>query len=65
MAGSKGSIRDYSDKDIPKEVIENLIKSASTSPSGVHKQPWTFCAISNPKLKSQIRKQAEIEEMKN
>ena len=59
------TIREFSDERIPKEVIENLIKSASTSPSGAHKQPWTFCAVSNPELKSQIRKQAEKEEMKN
>ena len=56
------SIRDFSDKSIPKEVIENLIKSASTAPSGAHRQPWTFCAVSNPILKSKIRKEAENEE---
>jgi nitroreductase len=56
------SVRDYSDKWVPKEVIENIINSASTAPSGAHKQPWTFCAISNPLIKSQIRKEAEIEE---
>lgn len=56
------SIRDFSDKHIPKEVIENLIKSASTAPSGAHKQPWTFCAISNPLLKSKIRREAEVAE---
>lgn len=49
------SVRDFSDKTVPKEVIENLIKSASTAPSGAHKQPWTFCAISNPALKSEKR----------
>ena len=56
------SVRDYSDKWVPKEVIDNLIKSASTAPSGAHKQPWTFCAISNPTIKSEIRKAAEKEE---
>ena len=54
------SIRDFSDTPVPKQVIENLIKSASTAPSGAHKQPWTFCAISNPMLKTKIRKAAEI-----
>jgi iodotyrosine deiodinase len=56
------SVRDYSDKWVPKEVIDNLIKSASTAPSGAHKQPWTFCAISNQAIKSEIRKAAEKEE---
>jgi len=56
------SVRDYSDKRVPKKLIENIINSASTAPSGAHKQPWTFCAVSNPLIKSQIRKEAEIEE---
>ena len=56
------SIRDFSDEAIPREVIENLIKSASTAPSGAHKQPWTFCAIADPKIKKQIREAAELEE---
>jgi nitroreductase len=56
------SVRNFSDQKVPKEVIENIIKSASTAPSGAHKQPWTFCAISNAELKTQIRKEAEIEE---
>ena len=56
------SIREFSDRKIPKQVIENIIKTASTAPSGAHKQPWTFCAISNPDLKHQIRVAAEAEE---
>lgn len=56
------SIREYSEKPVPKEVIENLIQTASTSPSGAHKQPWTFCAVSNPTLKNKIRIAAEMEE---
>lgn len=56
------SIREFNDKDVPKIVIENIIKTASTAPSGAHKQPWTFCAISNKDLKHQIRIAAEAEE---
>ncbi len=56
------SVRDISEKPVSKEVIENLIQIASTSPSGAHKQPWTFVAISNPIIKEQIRKRAEEEE---
>ena len=59
------SIRMFSDKEVSKEVIENIILSASTAPSGAHKQPWTFCAISNPEMKSKIRKAAEKEEKKS
>lgn len=56
------SIRTISDKPVAKEVIENIIKAAGTAPSGAHKQPWTFCAVSNATLKTKIREAAEAEE---
>jgi nitroreductase len=56
------SVREFSDKAVAREVIENIIKSASTAPSGAHKQPWTFCVVENPELKRQIRTAAEEEE---
>lgn len=59
------SIRAFSNQPVAKEVISNIIKTASTAPSGAHKQPWTFCAVSSPKIKSEIRKAAEKEEYEN
>lgn len=59
------SVRDFSDKKVPKEVIENIIKTAGSAPSGANKQPWTFCVISNKQLKKEIRRLAEIEEYEN
>jgi nitroreductase len=59
---SRRTVRDFSDKPIPKKIIDNLILTASSAPSGAHKQPWTFCMVSDPKLKAQIRKAAEEEE---
>lgn len=56
------TLRMFSDKPVPKLVIENVIKTASTAPSGAHKQPWTFCAIANPDVKKKIRIAAEKEE---
>jgi nitroreductase len=56
------SVRDFSDKPVPQEVIENIIQAASTAPSGAHKQPWTFCVVKDPDLKKQIRDAAEKEE---
>ncbi|MFT4736665.1 MAG: iodotyrosine deiodinase [Cyclobacteriaceae bacterium] len=56
------TVRDISDRPIDQSVIENLIMAASTAPSGAHKQPWTFCAVSNTDIKSKIRKAAEQEE---
>lgn len=56
------SIREYSDRPVDRAIIENIIMTASSAPSGAHKQPWTFCAVSNPDIKSAIRKAAEEEE---
>ncbi len=56
------TVRDFSDRSIPKQVIENLLLTASTAPSGAHKQPWTFCVVENADLKKQIREAAEKEE---
>lgn len=59
---SRRSVREYSDQPVPKQIIENIIMSASTAPSGAHKQPWTFCAVSNSELKAKIRAAAQEEE---
>ena len=56
--------RHFSDRHVSRELIEIAIKTASTAPSGAHLQPWTFVAISNQKIKNQIRKAAEVEEKK-
>lgn len=56
------TVRDFSDRPVPREVIENILRTASTAPSGAHKQPWTFCVVQDPGLKKQIRDAAEKEE---
>ena len=56
------SVRDFSDKPVPKEIIENCIKAAGTAPSGANLQPWHFVVISNPEIKNKIRIAAEEEE---
>ncbi len=59
------SCRDFSNKPVPLSVIENIILTASSAPSGAHKQPWTFCVVSNPEIKKQIRIEAEKEEFES
>lgn len=59
---ARRSVRHFSCKPVPKQVIEYIIQTASTAPSGAHKQPWTFCLVQNPDLKKQIRLAAEKEE---
>lgn len=59
------TVRDFSDRPVSREVIENIILAASTAPSGAHKQPWTFCVVSDPTIKQIIRKEAEAEEYRS
>lgn len=59
------SLRVFSDRPVPKEVIGNIIRTASTAPSGAHQQPWTFCAVSSAQIKAKIREAAEKEEYEN
>ena len=56
------SIRQFSDRAVPREVVEQIILTASTAPSGAHKQPWTFCIVNEKKVKKKIRQAAEKEE---
>jgi iodotyrosine deiodinase len=65
LLDQRRSVRHFSTKPVAKEVIDLLLKTAGTAPSGANKQPWTFCAVSNAELKHQIREAAEIEEKEN
>lgn len=56
------TVREFDSKPIPVEVIEHIILTAGTAPSGAHKQPWTFCLIQDPGIKRKIRLAAEEEE---
>lgn len=56
------TVRDFSDKEVPKKIIENCINSAGTAPSGANLQPWTFVAVNDSKIKKIIRVKAEEEE---
>jgi nitroreductase len=47
---------------VPRECIELAIATASTAPSGAHRQPWRFVAVSDPAIKRRIRRAAEAEE---
>lgn len=56
------SIHEFSDRPVKKEVIELLLKTANTAPSGANKQPWQFIVVTDPRLKREIRLAAEAEE---
>lgn len=56
------SVRDFSSKGVPEEIIRNCLSAAGTAPSGANLQPWHFVAVSNPMIKRRIRLAAEREE---
>ena len=59
------SVRQFSAEPVPRRLIELAIETASTAPSGAHRQPWTFVAVDDPEIKRQIRVAAEREEREN
>lgn len=59
------SVRMFSDKPVPAELIEIAVATANTAPSGAHQQPWTFVATDDPETKHRIRLAAEAEEREN
>lgn len=59
---ARRSVRDYSDRPVPRDVIETCILAAGTAPSGANRQPWRFVAVGDPRIKRRIRERAEAEE---
>ncbi|RMF68581.1 MAG: nitroreductase family protein [Calditrichaeota bacterium] len=56
------TVRDFSDRPVPREIIENCLRAAGTAPSGANRQPWHFVVVSDPEIKRRIRQAAEKEE---
>ncbi len=56
------SIRTFSTEEVPLPIIQNIIETAASAPSGANKQPWTFCVVRDPDIKRKIRSAAEKEE---
>jgi nitroreductase len=59
---TRRSLRFFSDRPLSPEVLEDLLMTASSAPSGANKQPWKFVIVTNPALKKKIREAAEAEE---
>jgi len=56
------TVREFSDTPVPHELLELLVKTAGTAPSGANRQPWQFVVVTDPAVKKQIRAAAEQEE---
>jgi nitroreductase len=62
LASQRRSVRTFSSEPVARELVERAIRIAGTAPSGAHRQPWFFCAISDPEKKRRIHEAAEREE---
>lgn len=65
MMARRRSVRHFSDRAVPIELIEHAIRTAVHAPSGANQQPWVFVAISDPKVKRAIRVATEQEEFES
>ena len=59
MMKKRRTVREFSTRPVPDEVIMNCIEAAGTAPSGAHMQPWHFVVVKDPVIKKQIREAAE------
>ena len=59
---TRRSVRDFSERTVPRDIIDHCLLTAGTAPSGANRQPWHFAVVSNPALKTKIREGAEEEE---
>ena len=65
LMNRRRSVRDFSPEPVPRELVETAIRTASTAPSGAHRQPWRFVVVGDPEIKHRIRVAAEAEEKKS
>ncbi|MBX7174626.1 MAG: nitroreductase family protein [Pyrinomonadaceae bacterium] len=65
LLNSRRTVREYSTKDVPFELIKTAIQTAGTAPSGANMQPWRFVVVADAEIKRQIREAAEKEEFES
>lgn len=65
LCAKRRTVRQFSDRPVPKDVLDYLIRTAGTAPSGANKQPWKFVIVTDPAIKRRIRIAAEEEEKKS
>lgn len=62
LMARRRTVRDFSDRPVPRDVIADCVMTGASAPSGANQQPWTFVCISDPEIKRKIREAAEEEE---
>lgn len=62
LCKKRRTIREFSEKQVPRQVLELILKTAGAAPSGANKQPWRFIVVTDPEIKREIRIAAEAVE---
>lgn len=62
LLSRRRTVRDFSSRPVPREIIEDCLRAAATAPSGANQQPWRFVVVTDPAIKRKIREAAEEEE---
>ena len=62
LMSRRRTVREFSDRPVPRAIIDGALRAAGTAPSGANLQPWHFVVISGPETKRRIREAAEVEE---
>ena len=62
MLSSRRTVRDFSERQVPRQIIEDCVMTAGLAPSGANMQPWHFEIVGSPEVKKEIRLAAEKEE---
>lgn len=65
LMGRRRTVRHFSDRPVPRELVEWAVLTAGTAPSGAHKQPWSFVLVGDALVKERIRRAAEEEERRS
>lgn len=65
LMNSRRTMRFYSSDEVPKDILDKVLATAGTSPSGAHHQPWFFAVIRDPTMKQKVRDLVEAEEKVN
>lgn len=65
LCNRRRTVRHFSSRTVSRELLDTLIRTAGTAPSGANKQPWRFIVVTDPELKRKIRIAAEKEEKQN
>jgi len=63
MMKRRRTVRDFQDRPVTRDIIEDAVMTATGAPSGANQQPWHFVAVSDPVVKRRIRAAAEAEEL--